>query len=66
MAFYLIARESIIEGNDAVGSSAISGGGGYNFAQHLYHGNNRIRNIRGNDREVRQCHVHDQEGLNSM
>jgi hypothetical protein len=52
MAFYLIARESIIEGNDAAGSSVISGGGGYNFAQHLYHGNNRIRNIHGNDREV--------------
>ena len=52
MAFYLIARETIIEGNEAVGSSVISGGGGYNFAQHLYHGNNRVRNIRGNDREV--------------
>ena len=52
MAFYLIPRESIIEGNDATGSSVISGGGGYNFAQHLYHGNNRIRNIHGNDREV--------------
>ena len=51
-AFYLIPRESIIEGNDATGSSVISGGGGYNFAQHLYHANNRIRNIRGNDREV--------------
>ena len=35
MAFYLIARQAIIEGNDATGSSVISMGGGYNFAQHL-------------------------------
>ena len=44
--------QTIIEGNDVTGSSVISGGGGYNFAQNMYHAKNRIRLIRGNDREV--------------
>eukprot|EP01051_Picozoa_sp_SAG22_P003654 SAG22_NODE_181_length_16048_cov_157.464418_4_plen_365_part_00 len=52
MSFYLIPRQTILEGNDVTGSSVMAGGGGYNFAQHLFMGENRVRFVRGNDREV--------------
>ena len=50
--WYLIARQTIIEDNNATGSSPIAGGNGFNFAQHLYLARNDVRNVRGNDREV--------------
>ena len=50
--WYMIARQTIIEGNNATGSSPIAGGNGFNFAQHLYLARNTVRNVRGNDREV--------------
>ena len=50
--FYMIARQTIIEDNNATGSSIIAGGNGLNFAQHIYFSRNDIRNVRGNDREV--------------
>ena len=52
MSFYLIPRQTILEGNDVTGSSVMAAGGGYNFAQHLFMGENRVRFVRGNDREV--------------
>jgi hypothetical protein len=48
----MIARQTVIEGNNATGSSIIAGGNGLNFAQHVYMARNSIRNVRGNDREV--------------
>jgi hypothetical protein len=51
-AFYFIARQTVIEDNNATGSSPISGGNGLNFAQHIYMARNDLRNVRGNDREV--------------
>lgn len=51
MSFYLIPRQTIVEGNDVTGSSVMAAGGGYNFAQHLFMGENRVRFVRGNDRE---------------
>lgn len=52
MPFYLEPHEVIIDGNTAVGSSVVAGGNGLNFCQHLFMGNNNIRNVHGNDREV--------------
>eukprot|EP01043_Picozoa_sp_COSAG02_P025488 COSAG02_NODE_1435_length_12610_cov_7.021181_2_plen_950_part_00 len=51
-AFSLIARQAIVEGNDAVGSSITSGSTYFAFSQQLFFGGNRIRHVRGSDREA--------------